>query len=124
LVQGERARGRESEREAAEPSRPPALPPSRPQEWRRDRLWNLLIATSFVTAVSSFIYEIGWIRMLSLVLGSATHSFELMLSAFILGLACGALAVRRRTDAGFAAVRTLALVQIAMGVLAVATLPV
>ncbi|MEO6526439.1 MAG: spermidine synthase [Gemmatimonadaceae bacterium] len=87
-------------------------------------LRRLLLAVSFGTAVSSFIYEIGWIRMLSLVLGSATHSFELMLSSFILGLACGAFAIRRRSDAGAASVRTLALVQIAMGVLAVATLPV
>ena len=87
-------------------------------------LRRLLLAVSFGTAISSFIYEIGWIRMLSLVLGSATHSFELMLSAFILGLACGAFAIRRRSDAGAASVRTLAVVQIAMGVLAVATLPV
>src|ERR687897_736024 len=50
------------------------------------------------TAVASFIYEIAWIRMLSLVLGSATHSFELMLSAFILGLALGALWIRKRAD--------------------------
>ena len=87
-------------------------------------LRRLLLGVSFGTAVSSFIYEIGWIRMLSLVLGSATHSFELMLSAFIFGLACGAFAIRRRSDAGAASVRTLAVVQIAMGVLAVATLPV
>src|ERR1043165_3308403 len=54
--------------------------------YKIDRRWQVLIGVSFFTAFSSFIYEIGWIRMLSLVLGSATHSFELMLSAFILGL--------------------------------------
>ncbi len=86
-------------------------------------LRRLLLAVSFGTAVSSFIYEIGWIRMLSLVLGSATHSFELMLSAFILGLACGALAIRRRSDEGAAPLRLLGFVQLAMGGLAVATLP-
>ena len=48
--------------------------------------------------MASFIYEIAWIRMLSLVLGSATHSFELMLSAFILGLALGAFWIRSRAD--------------------------
>src|SRR6185369_2505884 len=53
--------------------------------------WSLLRLVAFGTAVASFVYEIAWIRMLSLVLGSATHSFELMLSAFILGLALGAL---------------------------------
>ncbi|MEP6620844.1 MAG: fused MFS/spermidine synthase [bacterium] len=83
----------------------------------------MLLAVSFGTAVSSFIYEIGWIRMLSLVLGSATHSFELMLSAFILGLASGSFAIRRRSDGGAGSLRTLAYVQLAMGALAVATLP-
>ena len=88
-----------------------------------DRVRTLLLAVSFGTAVSSFIYEIGWIRMLSLVLGSATHSFELMLSAFILGLASGAFAIRRWSDTGAATLRTLGYVQLAMGALAVATLP-
>ena len=59
----------------------------------------LLLAVAFLTGLASFIYEISWIRMLSLVLGASTHSFELMLSTFILGLALGGLAVRRRVDA-------------------------
>ena len=90
----------------------------------KPRLWRLLLAVSFGTALSSFIYEIGWIRMLALVLGSATHSFELMLSAFILGLALGALWVRRRADERATSLRFLGLVQVAMGSLAIATLPV
>src|SRR5207249_3863772 len=36
----------------------------------------LLRLVAFGTAIASFVYEIAWIRMLSLVLGSATHSFE------------------------------------------------
>ncbi len=90
----------------------------------RPRLWRLLLAVSFGTALASFIYEIGWIRMLALVLGSATHSFELMLSAFILGLSLGAFWVRRRADAGAGSLRLLGVVQLAMGSLAIATLPV
>jgi len=50
----------------------------------------LFLAGAFVTGLASFIYEIVWIRMLSLVLGSSFHAFELMLSAFITGLALGA----------------------------------
>lgn len=84
---------------------------------------TLLVLVAFGTAVSSFVYEIGWIRMLSLVLGSATHSFELMLSAFILGLALGAFTIRTRTES-VASLRTLGYVQLAMGALAVATLPI
>src|SRR3954463_450308 len=84
---------------------------------------TLLLVVSFGTAVASFIYEIAWIRMLSLVLGSATHSFELMLSAFILGLALGAFWIRGRADRVANPLRLLGAVQCVMGVLAVATLP-
>lgn len=83
---------------------------------------RLLLLVALGTAVASFIYEIAWVRMLSLVLGSATHSFELMLSAFILGLALGAYWIRTRVDTG--SLRLLAFVQLAMGTLAIATLPV
>ena len=85
--------------------------------------WRALLIVSFGTAVASFIYEIAWIRMLSLVLGSATHSFELMLSAFILGLALGALWIRNRADRVDDPVMYLGAVQWVMGLLAVATLP-
>ncbi len=61
--------------------------------------------------------------MLALVVGSATHSFELMLSAFILGLALGALWIRRRADRSVDSIRSLGLVQWCMGLLALATLP-
>lgn len=86
-------------------------------------LERLLLFTSMGTAVASFIYEIDWIRMLALVLGSATHSFELMLSAFILGLAFGAWWIRARVDRLKNPLRTLGIVQWTMGMLAMATLP-
>lgn len=83
----------------------------------------MLLAVAFGTAVASFVYEIAWIRMLSLVLGSATHSFELMLSAFILGLALGAFWIRTRADTLDNPLRLLGNVQWMMGLLAVGTLP-
>src|SRR4051812_11164278 len=85
---------------------------------------ELLVAVAFFTGLASFIYEIVWIRMLSLVLGASTHSFELMLAVFILGLALGGLAVRRRVDGVASPERLLGGVQIAMGVAAALTLPV
>jgi spermidine synthase len=83
----------------------------------------LLLAVAALTGAASFIYEIAWIRMLTLVLGSATHSFELMLSAFILGLACGGLWIRRRIDRLSEPRRFLGYVQVTMGLAAIATLP-
>ena len=87
-------------------------------------LFGLLLFVSLATGATSFMYEIGWIRMLSLVLGSSTHAFELMLSAFIFGLACGGLWVQRRIDRIATPVRFIAAVQVLMGILAIATLPV
>ncbi|MEJ2174995.1 MAG: spermine synthase, partial [bacterium] len=83
----------------------------------------LLLAVAFFTGLASFIYEISWIRMLALVLGASTHAFELMLSTFILGLALGGLAVRRRADRLARPARALGWIQLAMGLLALATLP-
>jgi predicted membrane-bound spermidine synthase len=88
------------------------------------RLGRMLLPVAFGTALASFAYEIGWIRMLSLLLGSATHAFELMLSAFILGLAAGAWVVRRRADDAPAPLLTLGRVQLAMGLAALASVPV
>ena len=99
-------------------------PAWQPLDAGKDRaLARALLCVAFGTAAASFIYEIAWIRMLALVLGSATHSFELMLSAFILGLALGALWVRQRADRFDDPVRALGVVQWAMGLLAAATLP-
>ncbi len=99
------------------------LPAPLEQSAERPAEWRILLVVSFGTAVASFVYEIAWIRMLSLVLGSATHSFELMLSAFVLGIALGANWIRGRADAMERPVYALGMVQWIMGALAVATLP-
>lgn len=87
------------------------------------RFLLVLLGTAAVTGAASFCYEIAWIRMLCLVLGSSTHAFELMLSAFITGLAFGGLWIRRRIDRLRDPVGFLAGVQLAMGLAALLTLP-
>src|SRR5690349_10953744 len=107
-----------------DPQASPASAQPTASETTSSRLTRLLLWTAMLTGLSSFIYEIAWIRMLSLVLGASTHSFELMLAAFILGLALGGLWVRHRIDPSRDPVRFLGLVQLAMGVAAAATIPV
>ena len=106
---------------AAEASVAPTLPTQEPQS---PRMLALLLGASLLTGAASFCYEIGWIRMLSLVLGSSTHAFEIMLSAFILGLAFGGLWIKRKIDTYQNIIGVLALVLIAKGAFALATLPV
>ena len=79
---------------------------------------------AFLAGMAAFIYEIAWIRMLSMVLGSSTHAFELMLSAFILGLALGGLWIRQpHRSAVASAAAALAVMFALMAVLATLTLP-
>jgi predicted membrane-bound spermidine synthase len=102
-----------------------AAPPLTPRAGEdRSRAERLLLAVALFTGLASFVYEICWIRMLSLVLGASTHSFELMLSTFILGLALGGLAVRRLVDRSDNPELLLGWVQVAMALAALATLPV
>jgi len=88
---------------------------------RREYYYPLL-AIAGLTAAAHFIYEIAWIRMLSLVLGSSTHSFELMLSAFILGLALGAFFIRNKLDNIKNTPRFLGIIQLIMGITAISTI--
>ena len=83
---------------ARTPEVPHALvvPDAPPQQ--QAGITRLLLVAAFVTGATSFVYEIGWVRMLSLAFGSTVHAFELMLAAFIGGLAFGGLWIRKRID--------------------------
>lgn len=106
---------------------PPIAGETQPEsaEARRQVSWMvwLYLAVAGGTGLSSFMYEIGWIRLLSMILGSATHSFEVMLSAFVFGLSLGGLWVRKRMDQYRRPEMVLAVVQLVMGASAIATLP-
>lgn len=105
----------------AEPQPSDAEP--QPKSHGEDRRFYWLSAAAFVTGLVAFLYEIAWIRMLSLVLGSSTHSFELMLAAFIFGLAMGGLWIRRRIDGLADPMRFLGHLLLIMGTLAALTVP-
>jgi len=86
------------------------------------RMIRIFLVCAGVTGMTSFMYEIAWIRMLSLVLGSTTHAFELMLAAFIFGLAIGGFWIRTQVDRLKRPLFILGAVQMVMGVLAIFTL--
>ncbi|HEY6892798.1 MAG TPA: spermine synthase, partial [Rhodanobacteraceae bacterium] len=84
----------------------------------------LFLIAAAITGATSFVYEMGWIRMLSLVFGATVHAFELMLAAFIGGLAFGGLWIRRRIDGYASPLRAVGLVQVLMGLAALSSLVV
>ncbi|HYC37391.1 MAG TPA: hypothetical protein VEC19_13280 [Usitatibacter sp.] len=60
------------------------------------RYRRAILALAAITGVASFIYEVTWIRMLTLGLGASTHAFEVMIAAFILAMSLGAFWFRNR----------------------------
>jgi spermidine synthase len=62
--------------------------PAEPADERTGRLAIWLVG---VTAFASLLYEIGWTRVLVLVLGSSTYAFTTILAAFLAGIGLGSL---------------------------------
>lgn len=103
------------------PLRLSASAPSARTRAGRSGFASTMLIIAFATGAASFIYEIVWIRLLSMVLGASTHSFELMLSAFILGLALGSVWIRRHIASIRHPLAVLGFIQLAMGTLALTT---
>lgn len=82
----------------------------------------VILTATALSSAASFVYEIAWIRMLSLAVGTTLHSFELMLAAFIGGMALGGLWIRSRADRYTRPLAALGWIQLAMGGAAVLSL--
>lgn len=78
---------------------------------------SLLLALSGMAAL---VYQILWIKQLSLIVGVEVHAIAVAVSAFFLGLASGSWWLGRRADRSGRPLRLYALIEIAIAVLAVA----
>ncbi len=109
-----------------EPVRPTPVAARAEPEQRllRNPLLRLVLFGTALSGAASFVYEIVWIRMLSMAVGSTMHAFELMLASFIAGIALGGLWVRKRADSTDAPLRLVGWMQVGMGVAALASLAV
>lgn len=86
------------------------------------RTLHLVLWATAISGAASFVYEIVWIRMLGLAVGSTQHAFELMLASFIAGIALGGLWVRKRADRAALPLRFVGWMQVCMGLAALASL--
>jgi predicted membrane-bound spermidine synthase len=82
----------------------------------------LILAAAAITGATSFVYEITWVRMLALALGTTLHAFELMLAAFISGIAFGGLWLRYRADRLKDVLGAAGWAQVCMGIAALGSL--
>ncbi|HEY2344629.1 MAG TPA: fused MFS/spermidine synthase [Xanthomonadaceae bacterium] len=104
---------------------PQAIEPVAPaaDEGRDARFQSWMLAAAGVTGATSFVYEVGWVRLLNQALGTTVHSFELMLATFIAGLAFGGLRVRQRATQTTNPVAATGTAQVFMGVAALLSVP-
>ncbi|MDR3220902.1 MAG: spermine synthase, partial [Candidatus Accumulibacter sp.] len=100
----------------------PAVSAAQSEEVRK--LGRIMLLATAISGSTSFVYELGWVRMLNQALSSSIHSFELMLTAFILGLAFGGLWIRQRSRRIDDPIRYVGYVQVLMGIAALLSVPV
>ncbi|MDW8479042.1 MAG: fused MFS/spermidine synthase [Xanthomonadales bacterium] len=104
-----------------EAPRPPAPELQRDPAGGRPLLVLVLGATA-LSGAASFVYEIAFVRMLSLAVGNTLHAFEIMLASFIAGIAFGGLWVRRRADRSRNPLILVGWMQVLMGLAALLSL--
>ncbi|HSD15667.1 MAG TPA: fused MFS/spermidine synthase [Thermomonas sp.] len=101
---------------------PAATPTPTPPAQSRAATPLLVLAVAALTGATSFVYEITWVRMLSLALGTTIHAFEVMLAAFISGIAFGGLWLRHRADRMQSPLAVAGWVQVLMGLAALGSM--
>ncbi|MGA2265973.1 MAG: fused MFS/spermidine synthase [Phycisphaerae bacterium] len=84
----------------------------------------VLLAGYGLSGLAALTYEVAWTRVLSLTIGSSVYAFSLMLTAFILGLAVGSMALSRFVDRWRNTMAALAVTELLIGISALAVVPV
>lgn len=78
----------------------------------------MICALFFASGFAGLVYEVIWVRMLNLILGSTTHAVTLVLSAFMTGLAVGSYLAGRFIDRSEKALKIYALLEAGVGLFA------
>jgi spermidine synthase len=84
-----------------------------------DRKIKIIICVLFFTSgFAGLVYEVIWVRMLHLILGSTTYAVTLVLTAFMAGLALGSYLAGRHIDKSGRALKIYALLEAGVGLFA------
>jgi spermidine synthase len=84
---------------------------------------TLLLIGYGASGFAALVYEIAWTRALSLLIGSSVYAFSMILTAFVLGIALGSMVYARFVDRVRDPLRTLAVIQAAIGLSALPVIP-
>ena len=84
---------------------------------------RLLSAALLLSGVTAFSYEILWVRMLGVILGSSIYAFTLILAIYLTGIAIGSRLYARYFGSGRVDVFLFAILELSIGFLALLTFP-
>lgn len=113
--------GRAEKAEIAEKHMPPA---GRAHALPSDRVLAFVLVAFALSGFAAMVYQVAWMRTLSLVIGSSVYAVSITLTAYILGLAIGAAAFARLVDRHRDLLTLMAWLEIATGVAALAVVPI
>ncbi len=82
---------------------------------------TLAVVILFFSGLAALIYEVVWTRVLTLVIGSSTYAFTLMLATFLIGIALGSALIRRYSRQRKPGLGLLAICQVLIGLFALLT---
>ena len=83
----------------------------------------LLMLSVFAAGAASLVYEVVWVRLMGLSLGSTAVATSVMLSAFLGGLALGSWIMGRRSDSLRSPLKTLFAIEIVAASLGALSVP-
>jgi len=87
---------------------------------RRERATRALLPLFFVSGATGLVYQTLWARQLHLVFGTSGFAIATVLAAFMAGLATGGFIMARRADRVARPLRTYALLELGIGLYALA----
>ncbi len=114
-------RSAEADADAADEAQPASE--STPAETVSPPVLRLALLAFAVSGFCALAYEVFWTRILVFFLGSTTYAFSTMLAAFLFGIALGSFIFAWIADRLKSLVNLLGLIQIGIGLAAVALIP-
>jgi predicted membrane-bound spermidine synthase/tetratricopeptide (TPR) repeat protein len=102
---------------------PAEEPAAREEQQRSSALAWVVLGSFALSGFASLVYENAWTRSLTLVIGSSIYSFSTMLVTFLIGLALGGFIYARMLGGREARLSTFGLVELWVGLSALATIP-
>jgi len=124
---GKRSKNRAADdkaRAAAEGAKRKATPADRGKRVPADRVLAFVLVAFALSGFAAMVYQIAWMRTLSLVIGSSVYAVSLTLTAYILGLALGAALFSRFIDRTKDLLATMSGLEIGIGAAALIVVPI